>query len=1188
MGLEVGTASTVVIEFKAVGPDQVKADFASVGAAGEASAKRVADAGQAGATKFSQAFVANAVKAREAATAFASMFEQQFKADEARISEGLARGIITREQARKAGQEAAQAYNQGLLGQLDKLGSTGLNVGNSPQYAELASSLKAVGDVSVRTGVNINTVRASFTSMAASALGAAPGVTQLSSALGAMALGTGVTVGVLAAVAAISFAYEALTAQSKKAKEEQKKLTDALGEWYDKERQGPTGVLEAQIGAEIKLLAQLRTALDNTTKGKTFSDIPEFLKDVTKAYVLGSFNPAEANKEFEKLWTQYVQGQKATIAKGAAEIKAAARAAYENLITSSYDVAEKQGGNLSTLIGGRNATGGQQADAAALLQKERAALVELQQQYGTLTDAKAKAFNLDLQTRAFNGITQLEGAAHTALLDRLKDIQNEQALAVHVLDAVTESILKQIAASGEAIRAGAATNADALRQSEQSAVLARTEGDAHEHLANQYKAENAVIEANRTLSGIALRERLDTIAAVRRQGDEVIRLATLQKQLGEATAIAAKNEASTKKELSDGLKENLAPIQELQRGFERDFSRAVSNGLKDGFSSLHGLLESASRTFDDFASRAIAMKVSGALFEKLDANGKQIHAGIFDIADQKQLQKFAIAAVAVNAVADALNSLTGAASLTVEAINQRIIAFITLQKSVDAYRLQVTGTPLQQSLAQNTAQADTLRGQIEVALPGKQLEAERERQLGIVTALEAARNAQLRAESAILAVQATEDYKVRTLRAQGLTAEADALEFSEKQQREYNAAVKQFGADATDTLAALKEAQDAEKAKRDADLAAAAAADAATAAANAHADSLAAEAAAAQKAADALAAFTSATEALAAALAAGPQGTIDSQQASGLQPLLDKQTADLGAYAQAAATYASDVANSADPFKTASDYYALLTAGVVLAGDAAAIAAKAFQDAAAKIDAGTSQIEQDVANGFTSGSQGIAQEAQNFGFTGLTPEEVKALYKPFDADNPLSNQDAENNKHIITYLEDLKKWIPAIADSTATTAANAPKASGETNAIANAAHALTESTGNRMADYLASENIILKEIRDILKLGHAFNANPIAVPPMMDFSSVAPALDFSAFNYQPPSRSRQQNANERAPTPAASGDQRPIVIQIIVQQAEGESDDTFVGRIADKVDEELGNRYVDRQQRDGNPLVTGA
>lgn len=1171
---------------------------------------------------------AAALTARDAAVAYVETLKRSFAEEQARIREGIARGFLTTAEARQAGRDAAAAYNQGVISAIDKASAAGAfktgalpSVSGTAVYTELAGSLKTVEAQAVRTGVNVNTLRAGFTSLLSSALQTAPGVAQLGSTIGALAIGTATTVGVLAGVAAISLGWKVLTQDARDAKEQQEKLTTALGQWYDKQRQGATGEFEAQIAAEIRLLGQLRTALENTANRKLTSDIPEFLRDLFKSFAIVSFDPRDAAAKFESLWNQYVARQKAAIAKGGAEVKAAARQAYEDLITASYDLATKQGSNLSTLIGARANTPQQSQDASALYQKESAALKALQHDYAGLTDARAKAFNLDLQTRALATLKGIEDAAHTARIAQLKETENQIAVLVAATNAYTEAnkkALESIERNGDEIRKGAATNADLLRQSEQSAELARSEGTARDYLSNAFKAENAAIEANRTLTGIALRERLETIEAIRRQGNETIRLTTLTQQVADANKLAAKNQAATGQELAEGLKATLGPLQELERGLERDLSRAIINGFKQGFGSLKGLFDSASSLFQDFAGRALSKKITDSLFTKLDANGKEINTGTFSVADQKTLGQFAIAAVAVQGVANALNSLTGAAATSAEALNNQIVSFLEFEKGIAAYSLSVNGSSIAQQLAQNKAQADALRDKANEALPGKRLQGERENQLGIISATEAAKAAQIAKDfwagitaglnetkgalgayaNSLTAVtkeyndalanayalsatteqtaQITELYKhklddltksyneaqhqltltldAREAYAKGLSAEGDAISRRASEEKELFDA-EQAGWSA-DQIARLKNIQGLEDEKRAQDEAAAAAkamADAALVAAKALAD---------------------ARQTLAEAIAQGPTGTLESQQAAALQPLLDKQAADLTAYNAVYATYLNDISTGADATKTATDFLALYTAGVTLSGDAAAIAAQQFQNAVAKINQGTSQIQQELSLGLIDKGTARNLEAQNFGFAGLTNQQILGLFTQYDPNNPLTNAQAETNKNIITFLQDFPDAVAGAVNNTATIAA----ASGETTAVANAARVLTESTGNRMADYLASILIVEREQLTFWKGQSSFDR--------IDTGSLA----------------RWTSDGSRAPsspaTRATQSSQRAVIqvngplATIIVSQRDGEDSDAFIDRIVKeavpRINEELANLAAQDRQRAGNPIVPGA
>lgn len=80
-----------------------------------------------------------------------------------------------------------------------------------------------------RRGVpTINTLRSSMTTMAASALSAVPGVTQFTSALGAMAIGSAWMVGIMAGIAALGFAWDKLREGARQAKKEFEELKRAI------------------------------------------------------------------------------------------------------------------------------------------------------------------------------------------------------------------------------------------------------------------------------------------------------------------------------------------------------------------------------------------------------------------------------------------------------------------------------------------------------------------------------------------------------------------------------------------------------------------------------------------------------------------------------------------------------------------------------------------------------------------------------------------------------------------------------------------------------------------------------------------------------------------------------------------------------------------------------------------------
>lgn len=140
------------------------------------------------------------------------------------------------------------------------------------QYLVASQGLRPVitaGEQLTKTAANGRTgllaLRGAVTSMAASALSAAPGVTQLSAVLGSMAIGAPLMIGALAGMAALGFAWEKITGKAKEAKEEQEKAIEAAR----KIRMGALGTEIEQLAAAEARRDQTRAALAEAERGRT-------------------------------------------------------------------------------------------------------------------------------------------------------------------------------------------------------------------------------------------------------------------------------------------------------------------------------------------------------------------------------------------------------------------------------------------------------------------------------------------------------------------------------------------------------------------------------------------------------------------------------------------------------------------------------------------------------------------------------------------------------------------------------------------------------------------------------------------------------------------------------------------------------------------------------------------------------
>lgn len=114
-----------------------------------------------------------------------------------------------------------------------------------------------------RSGASLNTVRSALQGLLASTLHTAPGVAQVSGAIGTMAMGTTMMVGVLAAIAALAYGWQWLTREAKANKEASKEAIDELQRLRDAQANPhglPTKSLDVARAEQKELERQLRGA----------------------------------------------------------------------------------------------------------------------------------------------------------------------------------------------------------------------------------------------------------------------------------------------------------------------------------------------------------------------------------------------------------------------------------------------------------------------------------------------------------------------------------------------------------------------------------------------------------------------------------------------------------------------------------------------------------------------------------------------------------------------------------------------------------------------------------------------------------------------------------------------------------------------------------------------------------------
>lgn len=159
--------------------------------------------------------------------------EQTYQRAQADIKEASARGLLSPAEARQRGQQAGQAYNQGLLQVIQREGAAGNLSGARGQqlYVNLASQLRDVDQAATSAGRGgLRTISSQLAVMGAQAVGVRAGLGGMVSTIGALSLGALTSLGVIAGLAALALLISKLTEGSRKAKEEIKKLRDEAAE----------------------------------------------------------------------------------------------------------------------------------------------------------------------------------------------------------------------------------------------------------------------------------------------------------------------------------------------------------------------------------------------------------------------------------------------------------------------------------------------------------------------------------------------------------------------------------------------------------------------------------------------------------------------------------------------------------------------------------------------------------------------------------------------------------------------------------------------------------------------------------------------------------------------------------------------------------------------------------------------
>ncbi|MDB4875723.1 MAG: hypothetical protein JWM41_2169 [Gemmatimonadetes bacterium] len=699
---------------------------------------------------------------------------------------------------------------------------------------KMATSNAAAGLSFDLSGAGLGRVRQGLLSLVARSTGTLPVIDRLgASLLGAFGVGQVVMIGVLAGVAALSFAWKQLESDADKFAE---RVAAAMKKVKDETFAAQMAMGDLQVGAARSAVTAAQDALAkvsagssryNATLGGYSQDGPVNADEVARA----KRNLLQAQTDLEQWQARKSQIDYAT--------KAESDQAYAD--------------QLASLIKSGHATEDERARAIALYKRDIAEIEAL----GKSQTDNVRRLALITQAESLDAAMNPKTHVERVSVGPIDTIEQQKVL---------DGLAKQIAAMQ---KVNELDNVELAKSAEKNALL-HTEGEARELLADHLDHQAQRLVAQHDYEGVALSDRLAAIDADERQNATTIRQATAMKDTADAmrwlndqTKAIAKTGADNEKAIRDQADQytNLSKIlggdllhalDQATRGGSVSWTsmfRAAEAGsahlLRQLSADLDGMAkkqaearkaEAAARSQadKDHAAREAAKYASDS--ERYAEYLKRIQlmgAGLagasigFSVGQQSGSTTTGILGGAVGGAAAGfelggpwgavIGGFTGVIGGLMGAADAHRKAAEALQKAVESVRINLaqanasvgTGTALDATQLQITAQYKALKDAIDAAEPGLKAQVQREKDLAQATIDENLAQRQAIEADRKARADALESAQERILRAEGLTREADALALQLKYTNEVAAATKQFGAN-SDQVTAILAAQTAE------------------------------------------------------------------------------------------------------------------------------------------------------------------------------------------------------------------------------------------------------------------------------------------------------------------------------------------------------------------------------------------
>lgn len=552
------------------------------------------------------------VTAKESARAQVDAIEREYKLSEAAIKEAVARGFIGPKEAAKAGREAAKAYNRSLVSIIDQTSAAGGLSRNTKAgadaFLDLTGSLKNVDAAGRRANLGLGRLNDAMVTVARQGLGLNTVSGKLIDTVGTFAIGTAYMVPVLAGLAAIGYAWQKLTEESRKAREEAEKAIDTLNEAARLRELGPAGDASTELAATLREQARLQRELAIAESAQTDSN------SITGA-ALGTARSQQRHRDPEEI--------RADLERVAVAVEEGQRQIFENLSSEQERIdAERERANK---------TASKSADEAIRIEEQKARGLERLAAETARRRAASGGVVADLDQQLSDA--RRLAAANRIGADAVEEVNRELSREQALRQALANAVPADVAAITSRVNA-----LYDLRDAEAETAKIRE------------TTQQEVAESLKTLeeTQARLREEEERRAAAAQAAAQAWRDAWVNAAYDVASAFgdAARNSAAFLANAHDAIREasragSNAEKRSIGLGVVGGFAAAAVSSVIDSRRERAEAVRQATEEFDQVLDEYVATLADRSRFEQLAADAESGARGALDALLNKLLADLA-------------------------------------------------------------------------------------------------------------------------------------------------------------------------------------------------------------------------------------------------------------------------------------------------------------------------------------------------------------------------------------------------------------------------------------------------------------------------------------------------------------------------------------------------------------------